>query len=323
MGDNFLYILGAGASCEAVPLVKDFPKGLVELAQELRNFCISMNSKDQQRFYNEGREQFVEALDWLADEASRHASVDTLAKKFFLKNDQRRLKKLKAVLSSFLVIVQARRGVDKRYDSFLASVLYRDGSGKLQIPTNIRIMTWNYDTQLEKAFYGFSEDNNEVYAKISNNDRIHRINGCCGKTPDGHWGPDFCCVWEASDDIEPVFNGIGLFREYFATHNNPDADIRFAWEYLTENHLPYVLPNLKETTVAVIIGYSFPYFNREVDKKIFGALPNLKRVFLQYPDGVHSTIKERIQAMRPDLGEIQYVISDNQFYIPDEYSGPA
>src|SRR5208283_5842213 len=125
----------------------------------------------------------------------------------------------------------------------------------------------------------------------------HRINGCCGKTPDGHCGPDFNSVWEAVDVPTAMRHGIRLFNGYLAEHNTPEADIRFAWETFTNTHLPYVLPNLKETTSAVIIGYSFPYFNREIDKEIFNNLPKLQRVYLQYPDGVHDTIKERVRAM--------------------------
>ncbi len=348
MADNFLYILGAGASCEAVPLVKDFPDRLAEFAQELEAVPPTKNSRPvavysgspkfplfdheelnpvEKLIAGEGRQKFVEALRWLAKEAGHHASVDTLAKKFFLRGDQPSLKKLKAVLSAFLVVVQARKPVDKRYDSFFASVLYRDGRRELQIPPNIRILTWNYDTQLEKAFYGFVENNDEVYAKISNNDRIQRINGYCGKTPDGHWGPDFNSVWESPDDSTAMRHGIGLFLDYLAEHNTPEADIRFAWETFTKTPLErYVLPNLKESTITVIIGYSFPYFNRDIDKKIFDALPNLKRVYLQYPEGIHATIKERVEAMQRLVQypkEIKYVTVDNQFYIPDEYSGPA
>src|SRR5208283_3946235 len=103
-----------------------------------------------------------------------HASVDTLAKKFYLKGDDSSLRKLKAVLSAFLIVRQERKPVEKRYDSFFASVLYRDKvTRELQIPSNIRILTWNYDTQLEKAFYGFTDDSGEVWKKVSTNNRIH------------------------------------------------------------------------------------------------------------------------------------------------------
>ena len=326
MGDNVLYILGAGASCDAVPLAKDFPQRLADFAKEL-SFVPNLFDQDKPEVLANAlydwQQKFIKALDWLAKEADQNGSVDTLAKKFFLKGDSQNLKKLKAILSSFLIVEQARRPVDKRYVSFLASMLQRDGRREFRMPSNLRILTWNYDTQFEKAFYGFAENNDVIYEKISHNDRIHRINGCCGKTPEGHWGKEFSSVWESPDNLTSMRHGVVLFRSYFELHNTSEADIRFAWEYLTENYLPYVLPNLKESTIVVVIGYSFPFFNREVDKRILGALPNLKRVYLQYPKGVHDTIKGSVQTMRPDLSDIRYVISDNQFYIPDEYSGPA
>jgi hypothetical protein len=340
MGDEFLYILGAGASCEAVPLVREFPRELATFANELElvppyaNFPGQMSNMGPPLFDHEdlnpieqfiagdGRKRFVAALKWLATEASKHASVDTLAKKFYLKNDHRSLKKLKAVLSSYLIVRQTRMPLDKRYDSFFASLLYRDEHGELQVPLNIKILTWNYDTQLEKAFYGFSENNDEVYAKISN--KIHRINGCCGKTPEGHWGPDFRSVWEAPDASTAMRHGVGLFLDYLKDHNTPDADIRFAWEYKTGVYLSKILEAIKETTIAVIIGYSFPYFNREVDKQIFAALPRIGRIYLQYPEGVHASIRERVEVLTTLVRtNIQPVSSDNQFYIPDEYSGPV
>ena len=347
MDDTFLYILGAGASCEAVPLVKGFPKSLAEFADELElvrpasnspthgiisgvvpNFSLFDHEEPlnpvEQFIAGEGRKSFVEALRWLATEADCHASVDTLAKKFFLKGDHRNLGKLKAVLSAFLIARQTRKPVDKRYDSFFASVLYPDGAGELQIPSNIRILTWNYDTQLEKAFFGFADNSAKVYRQITTNDRIHRVNGYCGRTPDNVCGPEFRDVWETPYDSSAMVNGIGLFNDYVKEHNAHDPDIRFAWESPTKAPLErYTLPNLKETTVAVSIGYSFPYFNREIDKQIFSALPNLKRVYLQYLEGTHKTIRERVHAMRPDLNDIREVPPDDKhFYIPDEYAGP-
>ena len=168
MAESFLYILGAGASCEAVPLVKDFPNSLDEFADELEGvkehpgagsygtagaglslFDHVPVDPTEKLIAGEGRQAFVEALKWLANEAGHHASVDTLAKKFYLKGDDSSLRKLKAVLSAFLIVRQARKPVEKRYDSFFASVLYRDkATRELQIPSNIRILTWNYDTQL-------------------------------------------------------------------------------------------------------------------------------------------------------------------------------
>jgi hypothetical protein len=106
MADNFLYILGAGASCEAVPLVRDFPKSLADFAKQLSN-CGSLFEKDKPEVLANAlydwQQEFIKALKWLATEADQNGSVDTSAKKFFLKGDLQNLKKLKAVLSSFLM----------------------------------------------------------------------------------------------------------------------------------------------------------------------------------------------------------------------------
>ena len=204
-------------------------------------------------------------------------------------------------------------------------MLYRDGSDELQIPPNIRLLSWNYDIQLEKAFFGFTDNTDEVCRKITSSDRIHRINGLCGKTSDNNCGSDFRSALETPNDSKVMCNGIALFNDYLEANNTPAADIRFAWEDETNAFLPKVLSAIQETTVAVIIGYSFPYFNRDIDKKILNALPNLKRVYLQYPDGIHDTIEERVLAMRPvaHSDTIKHVTVDNQFYIPDEYTGPV
>ena len=54
---------------------------------------------------------FHQAIVWLANETAKHASVDTFAKKLFLLKDFQKLKKLKAVLSSYLIIEQALKYV--------------------------------------------------------------------------------------------------------------------------------------------------------------------------------------------------------------------
>jgi hypothetical protein len=44
---------------------------------------------------------------------------------------------------------------------------------------------------------------------------------------------------------------------------------------------------------------------------------------VHYRERIHGAIKERVPDTLPDLLDIGYVVVDNQFYIPDEYSGPA
>jgi len=105
---NFTYYIGAGASCNVLPLVKQ--------------------------------------------SAENHASIDTFAKKLYIKNEQHNLLRLKATLSCYFLILQGLNNVDQRYDTFFASITNKDENENVILPDNIKIISWNYDIQFEKAF---------------------------------------------------------------------------------------------------------------------------------------------------------------------------
>lgn len=309
MDKVYLYLLGAGASSQTLPLASQFASRLTSFAGDLLNDTPNNNSKIA----------LNEAIDWLAKEASHHFSVDTFAKKLYFRGDIQNLKKLKAALSAYLVIEQSRHHVDRRYDAFLASVLKFDSSRRVSLPEHLRILTWNYDTQLEKAYYGFCDDYDKVIEGITFNKRIYRINGCCGTHPPGHVGESFRAAFNIAE--EPAWNaGMELYNQYMTKHSSPAPDINFAWEDSTHNQLNNVGLNLlSDVTDLIVIGYSFPYFNREIDDIIFKQFDNLFRVYLQFPDGVHATIEERIKKLLPDDVAINRVVSTDLFYIPDDF----
>lgn len=144
-------------------MVKDFGDRFKRFADELRAFNPGPKMlREAPYVWGTDRELLSRAVRWLAEEVSRHASVDTFAKKLFLRGDADNLRKLKAVLSTYLAIEQARNNVDKRYDSFLASVLKLGSDKNVLLPEHLRILTWNYDTQFEKAFCGFCRDEDLV-----------------------------------------------------------------------------------------------------------------------------------------------------------------
>lgn len=311
MDKVFLYLLGAGASSQALPLASQFAERLTSFANYLLDNAPHDNSK----------KALFEALDWLAKEASHHFSVDTFAKKLYFRGDIQNLKKLKAALSSYLVIEQSIHHVDQRYDAFLASVLKFDSSMRVSLPGHLRILTWNYDTQLEKAYYGFCDDYDKVIEGMTFNKSIFRINGCCGTHPPGHIGNSFHAALNTTG--EPAWKaGIELYNQYMTDPSSPAPEINFAWEDPTHNRLKNVGLNLlSDVTDLVVIGYSFPYFNREIDNIIFKQLDNLFRVYLQFPDGVHTTIEERIKKLLPDdIKDVKIirVLSTDLFYIPDD-----
>jgi len=80
------------------------------------------------------------------------------------------------------------------------------------------------------------------------------------------------------------------------------SKLSFAWEDYErpeQNIINKVTTSTKDTEVLVVIGYSFPFFNREVDRKIIGEMKNLKKVYFQ--DKNPHNIKLRFQAIRNDL----------------------
>lgn len=68
----------------------------------------------------------------------------------------------------------------------------------------------------------------------------------------------------------------------------------------------------------VVIGYSFPYFNREIDRNIFKVMPYLKKVYIQ--DKNPNAVMQSIEAAIPAGLKIQIIpIHDcTQFYLPAE-----
>lgn len=74
----------------------------------------------------------------------------------------------------------------------------------------------------------------------------------------------------------------------------------------------------KDTEQIVVIGYSFPFFNRVMDREIFGGMPNLKKVYVQ--DKNPSAVMEAIGAVLPMGKKVELVPVSNceQFYLPGE-----
>ncbi|MGA2553266.1 MAG: hypothetical protein ABSF20_00600 [Smithella sp.] len=331
MGDVFLYLLGAGASCQVLPLASQFKERLPLFAKDLKSAGpqgARLPSDDP--VWGANRDNLLRAIEWLAEESSHHFSVDTFAKKLFFLGDHQNLQKLKAALSAYLVIEQSRNHVDQRYDAFFASVLkpgeYRaniktlTSSLRVSLPEHLRIFTWNYDTQLEKAYYGFCREEDNVIEDITFSESIYRINGHCGTITPGHIGDSFRAVWNTAN--KPAWEeGIKLYNESLSTV----SEISFAWEDRTNTILKNKgLIRLTGISDLVVIGYSFPYFNREIDRLIFEKIdPDLRRVYLQYPTGVHTSIKERLKNLIPtyDKLEIIQISSTNNdlFFIPDNF----
>jgi hypothetical protein len=79
---------------------------------------------------------------------------------------------------------------------------------------------------------------------------------------------------------------------------------------------------VENTDVLIVIGYSFPFFNRKIDKILLEGMPDLSAIYVQDPTNSES-IEERIKSIldegRDYFIKFHQVKMIDQFYIPFEF----
>ena len=337
---KIVYLFGAGASKNALPIVNEIPDRLKKLIDLIESDDYALSDKIGFKDLNlqntqskrEYQSRMINDLDWLYSELERdqHANIDTFAKKLMLKHNFQSLNRLKIALSVFLVCEQCLNKPDKRYDTFFASIL----SSTAKLPENIKILSWNYDSQFELTFCDYIDINSisesqtclRVQAKYLQNDHtdgfeIYKLNGTTGLH--SHSGymkyqyNDYLSVPFTVDFLDTVV------QSYAAVNNsssNISTSLSFAWERepAEQNFIDSASKATKEAVALVVIGYSFPFFNREIDRKIISEMTNLKRVYFQAPDA--DNLLERFKAIKDDLTNIELIpkYDVEQFLLPNE-----
>ncbi len=354
---EFTYLIGAGASAQTIPITKDFPKQLYDFAEKIKSHEITIDkpidpNNDESR-YSKVRERLYSDIRWLAKECNSHASIDTFAKKLYLSDRKEELIKLKGIVSEFLIYVQQIKGIDKRYDAFFASLLDKSDP-ILTLPKNIKILSWNYDKQIEYSIAQFikSSDNDIIEnlvqicpgANRTSTDEekfcLYKLNGSVGGliSENKKYSPihlDYLLFGDRNTDknknelIEYI-----LFRYYhielralYINHNVRNVKLQefptvmYSWEKneVFESVRTNALAATKNTNILIIIGYSFPTFNRNMDKAILKNMRHLQKVFIQSKEDDIKGVTQRFKSLY-DMGISINEVSDvNEFYIPFEF----
>lgn len=328
------YIFGAGASRNALPIVGEIPIRILKLIEFLENEDLSLESDLSFDFPNgntkskrEWQLEMIDALKWALQASQKHASVDTFAKKLFIKDQFDELKRLKVALSVFFIFEQIRSKPDFRYDAFFASLLNENIH---DLPENVRI-SWNYDYQFELSFSEYTgstdiKQNQEklrVYTKHGNEHArggfgIYKLNGTTGLQHDN--GRIYLYSPSLTTAIDRSFVE-QITKSYItATYQKGTTPaLSFAWERdFGGDIVAKAVEKTKDTSVLIVIGYSFPFFNRTIDRQIIGSMDQLSKVYFQSPDA--DTVKERFQALKDNLSGIQLVpkYDVDQFLLPFE-----
>jgi len=334
MDGKVTYLLGAGASKNALPLIKDFPERLDRFMAD----CIGILSfnpnkekmitqRDVERRKAIENHRIISDLKWLLENVKKHASIDTYAKKLFVTGRTEELKKLKMLLILFFAHEQIKY-VDERYDSFIAAII----NEKKKISNSIRIISWNYDYQFEKAFSEYLEiDKLAIIQEILNiapsknikNPRklkddvfeIVKLNGTTAVMERENI-MEVKNIFEDFSDLPPT--SLRAKFEQFYGNLKIHPLVHFAWE---SSHIQDYLAKAEEiaklTKVLVVIGYSFPFFNREIDRRIIQSIPDLDRIKIYIQDINPENIIDRLSSITKSKNIIP--IKDvAQFYLPPE-----
>lgn len=335
--NKITYLFGAGASFHALPIVDEFSDRLDKLINLLEQedmaldseesfYTLAANNKESKR---DSQLEFIESLRWMMEESKSSASIDTYAKKLYLKKDYNNYNKLKYVMSIFFTIEQVLNRPDYRYDAFFASLL----DNLHELPKNITILSWNYDSQFELAYSEYIDEQNlsilqdrlrvqykYLHYEDDDNFSIYKLNGTSGLKKRTDYS-DFWFLENFKHEVNINFVEEIIGKFFHVTKSDMyNSALLFAWEYdeSRTSIVSRVINKIKDSVALVVIGYSFPFFNRTVDRQILGSMENLKRIYLQDPEP--QILKEKFQAIRPDITDdiIVQIEKCEQFYLPNE-----
>lgn len=362
------YLLGAGASAFAVPTIKYFSF----LLEKFRNDIVNLIIPNKDNHSDETINSILIKLNFI-NELSSFATIDTWARKLFLSDDPR-YNDIKDLISLFLIYIQLgsiepigqilndqkrldqfglstlndfeknqidlmyQRPLDPRYDLFLGSILKHDKTNrKLSFPENINIVSWNYDSQFETSFRTFS--NSQILKENNNPVEILKLNGSANFT---FRFSDYEKLrsFNFSDSIESnkgfVNEIIKLLSNQY-TYLNTYNHLKFAWE-MENDTINKAQSIINDTEILVVIGYTFPYFNQEVERLIFNSPNKIRTIYYQIPESEYSGMLERLKGTLykgkdepkynknadnseqvPKLVKFVNINDLTQFYIPNEF----
>lgn len=343
MGKRITYLLGAGASYHACPIWTEQGGKMIELAKIFLPHATF--AETEKNTYINDKDRMFWNMGYHGIKAKEFNTIDAFARKLYLNESLHELDDLKTSVSMFFTIWQLTddeklktfdqsidrfKTIDQRYIGLLATCLERDMDKHIpKLNDNIRFVTWNYDLQLEGAYKMF-RDNIEwgnIDKRLSfipnkneakKNLCICHLNGFHGFYENEKSYNDLMdrtehlSLDEIIQAIDFVFTSVRQRQICFAPY------INYAWEEgspLSKIARDQARKIFSETDILVIIGYSFPSFNREIDKDLFDSGKNhIQKIIYQDPKGSAEYLSEAFDIDKKKIESI----TDNkeQFILP-------
>ncbi len=389
---KIVYILGAGASAQAIPPVSSLKLRMSFFIFYLR-VIIERHPSDKNGL-EEKMNHRLRVYSDIVEDSKNHISIDTLAKKLFLKDgidDTVALLHLKELLCLYFLfehykiqnyqpylekfiedweyeseehkqeiylqlLKYQKNTIDFRYDALIAGISNKNIRNNLFLPPNVSVVSWNYDLQLEFAldYYDVFRSRNlnymfnpfgwaETEVKFEFDREFIKLNGSAGYCLYNEEDLDMNTIGQATckAKIEPL--KIPSNRNEEASNFLIDSMISFVESRNVNKYRPYInfswednqlskmtvsraLDKISEADSIVIIGYSFPTFNREIDEILFSKIDLGSggcKIYIQTIDEKEFVkIRTRIQGISHYLNDVDFEFIDDisQFYIPFEFS---
>lgn len=353
------YLLGAGASfgervvdekgakrfIRGLPILSELKEAVNQLVPKNMLYKIDDSVETARHLGVKDVHQYshlVRALERLREMCAAYPTIDTLARQLYLTKqpyitadgNSIYYNDLKSILSIALLMMQSHEMRDLRYDGFIASII----NDKRQMPP-MTILSWNYDAQFELAYSGYSTESryiprlwkelnvlNKTYPTEYDSTKpfaMIKLNGTAFFT-------------DITSPVSIQGREVGGIRDCFFGERwqNP---YQYGAEYINSRHyttLSYswekeenvvlknqVMQRIHDTELLIVIGYSFPYVNSDLDTFIIENMPRLQRIIIQ--DMNYTDVKERIEEMIPASKRIpvafEHKTNLQQFYIPNSF----
>lgn len=335
------YLLGAGASWHACSILNEQGCKMIELAESYfdkpdMDFEVIPGSLDE-------KEKLIWDIGRFGKISLKYGTIDTYAKKLDLNSNRQELLRLKMSVSLFFSIWQIlhdnpikKRGeiafddVDRRYISLMASILRRESDVKNKIVDNVRFVTWNYDLQIESAFKAFGLDfldwesiSKDLIFRVDDNNEqeleVCHLNGYHGFFKVGNIEGNILSDQRSSEVreiVDFIYERLSLQPGSIDFKNH----INYAWEknILANKTRKEALRIFSTTDILIIIGYSFPNFNKEIDKLLFDKLRGRKtKIYFQDPNASLTFLNQLV-----DKNQCEVICLNDRtdfFFLPYEF----
>lgn len=354
---NLTYLLGAGASYNSQPILSELADKMIALSDkhlpkkeeykfetyEDNPFIPAQPEYDHDNY-------ILWDVGYFGRKAKEFGTIDTYAKKLSLNNQSHELSRLKLALSSFFLLFQNiadksfktrfnSKGeilgdfefIDKRYITLFSTILDNSSSYEPKLKSNIKFVTWNYDLQLQLTYQKFASQSKFSYIdssfryipKYNQSLDVCHLNGFHGYFGYGGNGLDTPYQYIKGDTVADILKPFskGAITNGGTLYVDVDTYINYAWE--TNNHFAEIIREqaisiFGNTDILVVIGYSFPTFNKEIDKLLFEKLKGREvKVYYQDPNATTFHIKhlsglgdDNIECINKGL---------NYFFLPYEF----